>query len=197
MNRLRNLDPRYCQISILVGLLLYGVCALDFDVSPLHAVAMLLSVTLAQFFFTRFLNHHSFDPRSPLISGLSLCLLLRINSVWLAIAAAILAIGSKYMIRWRRKPIFNPTNFGIVVMLLLPSGGWVSSGQWGSAVWFTFLIAGLGGFVVNRATRSDITLAFLAFHTSILFGRAWWLGDPLTIPIHQLQSEHCSSSPSS
>ena len=42
--------------------------------------------------------------------------------------------------------------------------------------------------MVNRAARSDVTYAFLAFYLAILFGRALWLGQPLAIPLHQLGS---------
>jgi len=36
--------------------------------------------------------------------------------------------------------------------------------------------------------RSDVTYAFLGFHVALRLGRAWWLGDPLSIPLHQLQN---------
>ena len=42
-----------------------------------------------------------------------------------------------------------------------PGQVWVSPGQWGSVAFFGFLIACLGGLVVNRAARSDVTFAFL------------------------------------
>jgi Na+-translocating ferredoxin:NAD+ oxidoreductase RnfD subunit len=42
--------------------------------------------------------------------------------------------------------------------------------------------------VVNRAARSDVTIAFLSFYIGLLFARALWLGDPLSIPLHQLQN---------
>jgi Na+-translocating ferredoxin:NAD+ oxidoreductase RnfD subunit len=54
--------------------------------------------------------------------------------------------------------------------------------------WFGFLIACLGSLVVTRAARADVTLAFLAFYVGLLITRALWLGDPLTIPLHQLES---------
>jgi Na+-translocating ferredoxin:NAD+ oxidoreductase RnfD subunit len=65
---------------------------------------------------------------------------------------------------------------------------WVSPGQWGSTAFFGFLMVCFGGLVLNRAARSDVTLAFLLFYTAILFGRALWFGDPLTIPLHQLEN---------
>ncbi len=41
---------------------------------------------------------------------------------------------------------------------------------------------------MQAAQRSDIALFFLGSHAALLFARAYWLGDPLAIPLHQLQS---------
>src|SRR6185295_14923363 len=92
--------------------------------------------------------------RSALISGLSLCLLFRTNRAALAILAAVLTIAGKFLIRYRGKHVFNPTNGGIVAMLLLSSQVWVSPGQWGAPAFFAFLMACAGSLVVNRAARS-------------------------------------------
>ena len=53
---------------------------------------------------------------------------------------------------------------------------------------FGFLMACLGGLIVNRAARSDVTMAWLTFYLALLFGRSYWLGEPMTIPVHRLQS---------
>ena len=42
--------------------------------------------------------------------------------------------------------------------------------------------------MVNRAARSDVTLAFLVFYLALVVGRSLWLGEPLAIPLHRLQS---------
>ncbi len=65
---------------------------------------------------------------------------------------------------------------------------WLSSGQWGSAAIGAFALACLGFIVLTRARRAESTLGFLGFYALLLFGRALWLGDPLTIPMHQLQN---------
>ena len=185
--QLSSLDPRLYQIASLSTLLLYGLLWLRFDVS-LWQIAITLGIALlTQYAGTRFYNLPSFDPRSPLISALSLCLLLRTNDLPVAALAAFIAIGSKFVIRWKDKHLFNPTNLSLVVMLA--SGiGWISPGQWGQVAWFGFLIACLGGLVVTRAARADVTLAFLVFYVGLLIARALWLGDPLTIPLHQIES---------
>jgi Na+-transporting NADH:ubiquinone oxidoreductase subunit NqrB len=180
-------DPRLYQIATLSGLLAYGMSLLRFDVA-LPQVALTLGAALgAQLVFGRLWRLPRYDPRSALISGLSLCLLLRTEHLWVVPAASVLAVGSKFVLRWRGKHMFNPTNVALVA-LLAAGQAWVSPGQWGSSAFFAFLMACLGGLVVNRALRSDVTAAFLGWHLLFLFGRTYRLGDPLSIPLHQLQS---------
>lgn len=180
-------DPRLYQIASLSTLLLYGLIWLHFDVSTWQIAITLGAAQLTQYAATRYFALPSFDPKSALISSLSLCLLLRTNDMAVTALAAFIAIGSKFVIRWKGKHVFNPTNLALVV--ILSSGlGWISPGQWGQVAWLGFLIACLGSLVVTRAVRADVTLAFLTFYISLLVLRALWLGDPLTIPLHQLES---------
>jgi len=182
------MDPRVFQITALAGLLIYGLTSLGFDVSAIQAAVTLGTVLGTQWVCARVWALPRFDPRSALISGLSLCLLLRTNYLALVVAAGVITIASKFLLRWRGKHLFNPTNFGLVAMMLISGSVWVSPGQWGSGAFFGFLIACLGGLVVNRAQRSDVTLAFLAFHLAIVFGRSFWLGEPIEIPLHRLRN---------
>jgi Na+-transporting NADH:ubiquinone oxidoreductase subunit NqrB len=181
-------DPRAYQIAVLSGLLLWGVLGLDFALTPAAAALVIGSALGAQWLFGRWAGLAGFEPRSALISALSLCLLLRTSLPALAVLGSVLAIGSKFALRVRGKHVFNPTNFALAVLMLVSDAAWVSPGQWGTSAFLAFLIACLGGMVVHRALRSDVTLAFLAGHATLLFGRAAWLGDPVAIPLHQLQS---------
>ena len=181
-------DPRLYQIATLACLLGYGLIRLDFEIPLVQAASMLGTALVTQFACTRLWRLPAFDPRSALISGLSLCLLLRTNSLALSIAAAIVTVGSKFVIRINGKHLFNPTNFGVVAMMLATGLVWVSPAQWGNVAFFAFLMACLGGLVVNRAARSDVTFAFIVFYMSLVFGRSLWLGEPLVIPLHRLQS---------
>ncbi len=183
------MDPRWFQIFALSSLLLYGRCGLGFEIGLPQAAITLGSVLAAQFAGTRLARLPAFDPKSALISGLSLCLLLRTNSLVLAATAAVITVASKFLLRVNGKHLFNPTNFGLVATMLATGGAvWVSPGQWGNVAFFAFLIACLGGLVVMRATRSDVTLAFTVSYLALVIGRSLWLGEPLTIPLHRLQS---------
>ena len=183
----KSFDPRLYQITSLATLLTYGFFWLHFDVSPSQIVLTIGTALLTQYAGTRFAKLPFFDPKSALISALSLCLLLRTDHLAMAVMASVIAVGSKFIFRWRDKHLFNPTNLALAVMLATGLG-WISPGQWGQVAWFGFLIACLGCLVVTRAARADVTLAFLAFYVGLLYARALWLGDPLAIPFHQIES---------
>ncbi len=180
-------DPRHYQIGVLSVLIILGTFYFAFDLALWHICACVGSTLATQAVGDK-LTGRRFDPRSPLISALSLTLLLRTGSLWLSLAAGIIAIGSKYVIRWRGKHIFNPANIALVALALLFDGAWVSPGQWGAAPWLAIALFGIGGIVTKKASRWDVSLSFLAFYAALVTGRALWLGDPLSIPFHQLQS---------
>jgi len=182
------LDPRYHQIAVLSGLLLYGLGWLHFDITPGRAVLLLGTALLAQYACTQIWGLPKFDPKSALISGLSLCLLLRTNFAAIAILGAVITIASKFVVRWHGRHLFNPTNFGLVFLMFLGAHVWVSPGQWGNVAYFGFLMACLGGLVVNRAARSDVTYAFLISFAALQFGRAAWALQRWQVPLHRLES---------
>jgi Na+-transporting NADH:ubiquinone oxidoreductase subunit NqrB len=189
MNTIARLsDPRYFQIAVLSSLLVFGVTVLDFGIHWQNAIVIIATAQTVQFAFTRLLKLPRFDPLSALITSLSLTLLLRTDVAALAATAALIAIGSKFLVRVRGKHVFNPANVALVSMMLVTDRAWVSSGQWGSAAIGAFALACLGFLVLTRARRAETTIAFILFYGVLVFGRALWLGDPLSIPVHQLQN---------
>ncbi len=189
-SRLNSLlrDPRYYQIVVLGMLLTYGITVLDFGILWQNALIIVSTALAVQFLGTRYFDLGRFDPLSPLITSLSLTLLLRTDLVSLAALAATLAIGSKFLLRYNGKHIFNPANFALVSLMILSDHAWVSSGQWGSAAIGAFVLACLGFLVLTRARRAETTIAFIILYAAMLFGRAVWLDDPFSIPLHQIQN---------
>lgn len=186
VSRLR--DPRWYQVLVLSLLLGFGILVLDFGIHWENAVAVFLTAQAVQFLASRYLAHIPYEPLSALITSFSLTLLLRTEFTSLAMLAAVIAIGSKFVVRVRGKHVFNPANVALVSMMLLTDRAWVSSGQWGSATIGALALACLGMLVLTRAKRAETTIAFLSCFALLLTGRALWLGDPLGIPLHQLQN---------
>ncbi|HHL42001.1 MAG TPA: hypothetical protein ENJ42_00140 [Hellea balneolensis] len=185
--RVLVLDPRHYQIAILSSLIVLGLIRYGFSLPWWHAAASIGGALSSQLLFSKLFGVR-FDGRSPLISSLSLTLLLRTGSVWISLLAACLVVASKFLIRVRGKHVFNPANFAIVTVALLFSGAWVSPGQWGTAPILALWLAGLGMLVTTKAKSFDLTAGFLVSYAVLLVGRALYLGDPLTIPLHQFQS---------
>jgi enediyne biosynthesis protein E5 len=181
-------DARHYQIVALTTLVIFNFGWIDFGARPLNSAFALIGALVTQVFCSR-LAGIPLDLRSPLITGLSLSLLLRADEPWIHLVAGMIAIGSKFLLRIDGKHIWNPAGFAIVVLLFTAKGHvWISPGSWGSNVWFAALLVFFAILVLGAARRSDIAIFFLGTHAALLLARALWLGDPLAIPLHQLQS---------
>ena len=208
-------DARHWQILALSGLFTLSLTTSDFGATPRALLAAITGAMVAQLSGTVWVNARKakrsaptgshwrastlqaglvgwladFQWKSALITSLSLSILLRANSLWFWLAAGLIGVGAKFLIRYRGKHLFNPACIGIVaVSLASGSAAWVSPGQWGQAPIFAAFAIGFAALVLSSAKRLDIALGFLAGFALMLFGRALYLGDPIAIPIHQLQS---------
>jgi len=180
-------DARIWQIGALATLLAVGIWRLGFGQDVTNVAAILGAALLAQAILSRAFELQRFDPLSPIITALSLCILLRANGPQLLAVVAAAAMAAKFLIRVNGKHIFNPANFAIVVALATGEA-WISPSQWGTAAWSAFLFASLAILVLSRAKRAEIALAFLIAFAGLALARALYLGDPLAIPVKQLQS---------
>lgn len=181
-----SLDPRLFQAVTLGTLLSANILWLDLGSSAGQAAVTIACTLATQTVVCRLIGVR-WDWRSPLITGLSLSLLLRSHDPTIWAAAGVLGTASKFALRIRGKHIFNPACLAIVV-LLATGRVWVSPGQWGSVAWSGLALAGAALLVLQRAARADTALVFLGTYTALLACRCTLLGDPWTIPWHQLQS---------
>jgi Na+-transporting NADH:ubiquinone oxidoreductase subunit NqrB len=164
-------DPRYFQITFLFVFLIYGISVLSWEVTFPILSAAFLSCIITQLAFIHFKTHDYHSLKSALISALSLCLMLKTNHWHIMVLAGVLAIASKFIFRFyhpeskekpgRSKHFFNPTNFGIIVTMMLTGQAWISPGQWGSNGLLVFSIGLLGLVVLLRVKRLDTAFSFL------------------------------------
>lgn len=153
-------DPRHYQILFQTLFLIYGITILEWDKDLLKYACIFLTCIAAQWLLNK-TESKTPSIKSALISALSLCLMLKTNTITAAIIAGVLSIGSKYIFRINGKHVFNPTNFGIIATILLTGEAWITPGQWGSNGMLLFIIGSLGFSVLLTVKRLDIALTFL------------------------------------
>ena len=134
--------------------------------------------------------------QSAYISGISLALLTKpqSNILWPFAAGAFLAIGSKYVLRYRGRHLWNPTNFAISALVLLAPGQVaVLSHQWGNDLATNAVIWAVGILVVTRARVLHVTLTYLGAFLLLAWVRSLMVGTPflaevapVTGPMYQL-----------
>ncbi len=172
-------DARYLQIFLLSSFLLYGWLFLGwFEYASIYLAAF-SSCLLSQYFWARRKRLPPGSWKSAMISALGLCLLLKVNFWPWMFLAGVLTVSSKFLIVVNRKHVFNPTNFGIIA-LILTGNAWISPGQWGSGELVGLLIA-LGAVgILFQVDRWDVAVSFLLglflleyLRTIVYLGWSW------------------------
>lgn len=182
-----NGDARHWQLLALSGLFFLSRFVSDFGASFTALGAALSGAMIAQFIGAK-ATRTRFEWKSAAITTLGITILLRAADPLFWFGAGLIGIGAKFFVRYNKKHIFNPACLGIAVVTLASSGAWVSPGQWGQTPIVAAFVMGFAALVLSSAKRLDIALGFLGFFAALLFGRAMWLGDPLVIPMHQMQN---------
>lgn len=181
-------DPRWLQMFLLTNFLTYGWIFLDWYSHSKIYIAALLSCLLTQFVWSSTKGLSKGSWKSAIISGLGLCLLLRVNSWEWMFLAGILTISSKFLLRANGKHIFNPTNFGIII-LLISGFGWVSPGQWGSGEAIFGLVFSGAALVLFGIKRWDVAFSFLLCLFILEAGRSvGYLGWSWDVVFHKFNS---------
>jgi Na+-transporting NADH:ubiquinone oxidoreductase subunit NqrB len=165
-------DARHYQIAFLSIFLAFGCIGLNWEISLARLLVTFGTCIGTQMVCTHFTTKDHSSVKSALISALSLCLMLKTNLLWVSAFAAFLSIGSKFLIRVKGKHVFNPTNFGIIVSLLVTGQAWISPGQWGSDAMLLFMVGILGLSVLIRVKRLDTAIAFLIGFCGLAFSRS-------------------------
>ncbi len=188
-----KIDLRDLQIIALSWFLGLGIIGHYFESainwkSILTAIALVLVTQYLADFWIKQKEDVVLISRSALITGLGLCLLLRTNSLEVMALAAASAILSKFCLKFRGKHLFNPANFGIIIVLCLTNQAWVSPGQWGESFLLALLFVGSGGLILSWLGRWETTVVFLFVYSAGLFLRNAWLGFGADMMWHELNS---------
>jgi hypothetical protein len=133
-------------------------------------------------------------PASAYISGISVGILTRSPFLWPYALTSWISILSKYVLRVDGRHLWNPSNFGVsVVLFLAPETVSLLSIQWGNNIWPMAVIWLLGFFIVWRVGKLHISAAYVVsflvfgFILSAITGNPWQAAlAPITGPMYQL-----------
>jgi enediyne biosynthesis protein E5 len=170
----RFVPPIFITLILLVGHLTFGI--LESYQKTLLAIGTSI---LAELVLGRIFLHKWPNLASAYITGISVGILLRSPAFWPYALCSLIAITSKYVLRVKGRHIWNPSNFGICVVLFLASETVASlSIQWGNNLWAMLVIWTLGTAIIWRLRRFHICAVYVISFMLLAILRARITGDP-------------------
>ena len=170
----RFVPPVFITLILLVGHLTFGI--LESYQKTLLAIGTSI---IAELILGRIFLHKWPHLASAYITGISVGILLRSPGFWPYALCSLLAITSKYVLRVKGRHIWNPSNFGICVMLFLASEAVASlSIQWGNNLAAMAVIWALGTAIIWRLRRFHICAVYVVSFLLLALLRAKITGDP-------------------
>jgi enediyne biosynthesis protein E5 len=194
--RLGRMDPRYL-VSFLITLILvlgearYGILG-GYD----RLVTALGVCTATELALSRLVRGRFANLASAYITGISLALLIkpRADLLWPFALGGFLAIASKYVLQYRGRHLWNPSNFAISLLLLAaPASVSILSHQWGNELATNAVIWCFGLLIVSRVRLLHVTLTYVVCFVALAALRTQVVGGPflaeiapITGPMYQL-----------
>jgi Na+-translocating ferredoxin:NAD+ oxidoreductase RnfD subunit len=185
----RYLAPAFITCILLAGHLSFGILE-SYKKTGLAIIASLVTeLVLGRLFTGKWPNL-----ASAYITGISVGILVRSPAFWPYVICSIVSIMSKYVLRIKSRHIWNPSNFGISVLLFLaPETVATLSIQWGNYLLPMIVIWCLGSVIIWRVRRFHITATYVTCFIAFAFLRSYITGSPwqseiapLTGPMYQL-----------
>ena len=149
---------------VIVFLIILSLASAFFYGFGVEALLPILIAVITTILLDLTINYFKFKtwefPQSALISGLFIGGLLTQNLAWyIYVIAGAIAILSKHLVKYQQKHIFNPANFGILLVSIIFG---VSHTWWISSPLIFVLIFGI--FIIWRLGRFDLTISFLVVY---------------------------------
>ena len=185
----RYLAPLFITTILLVGQISYGILESWSRTFLAIGAAIVTELALGRLITGKWPNL-----ASAYITGISVGILIRSPEFWPYALCSAIAITSKYVIRWRGKHLWNPSNLAICVLLLLaPEFVATLSVQWGNTIWPMLIVWTLGALITWRVDRLHITATYVASFVMFSLLRGFITGHgflaevaPITGPMYQL-----------
>jgi hypothetical protein len=191
--RLR-IDTRYLAPALITCVLIAGQISFGFLESWSRTFLAIATAIVVELVAVRLLYGKWPHLASAYVSGISVGILVRSPAFWPYALCAAISITSKYVLRIGNRHIWNPTNFGIVAMLLLAADTVAGlSVQWGNNLLPMAFVWFFGAIILKMVDRLHITLTYVASFLILAVVRASITGHPvlsevapITGPMYQL-----------
>lgn len=159
----------YVILALVAYLLLASIGSQTINGISNAIIAVVVSVTL-DILCSLMVKRKKIMPLGAIITGLIISLILSITTSWSIIAAtSAISILSKYLLVYRKKPVFNPAAFGLLLSILLFGTGQSWWGAFGDLPAWTNIFLLIGGYaVMNRVNKAPQVLSFLGTFFVIL-----------------------------
>jgi Na+-transporting NADH:ubiquinone oxidoreductase subunit NqrB len=185
----RYIAPIFITCILIAGQITFGMLESYKKTGIAIAASLLTELILGKIFTGKYPNL-----ASAYISGISVGILVRSPAFWPYALCAVISIMSKYVLRVKGRHIWNPSNFGISVLLFLaPATVAGLSIQWGNYLLPMLIIWVLGSIIIARLHRFNITGTYVVCFIAFAFLRSYITGSPwpsevapLTGPMYQL-----------
>jgi hypothetical protein len=170
----RYIAPAFITCILLAGNLSFGILESYQKTLIAIVVSIATELVLGRIFLRKWLH-----PASAYITGISVGILVRSPAFWPYAVCSAISITSKYVLRVKGRHIWNPSNFGISVLLFLAADTVASlSIQWGNYLWPMIVIWILGSVIIARLHRFHITAIYVISFLLFAFMRSWMTGSP-------------------
>lgn len=121
-------------------------------------------------------------PDGAVLSALIVAMVLSPHEPWwVVMVTALVAVGSKYLLRAGKANLFNPAALGLVATFYVfhTAQSWWGAMPEVSPLWIGLLVA-VGVFTVQRVNKIPVVLAFLGTYYA-LFALAAFVGEPALV----------------
>jgi Na+-translocating ferredoxin:NAD+ oxidoreductase RnfD subunit len=189
-----SVDKRYLAPLLITCILAAGQVSFGFLESYSRTALAILIALLTELVVGRIFWGQWPHLASAYVSGISVGILVRSPAFWPYALASMLSITSKYVLRVKGRHLWNPSNFGICVLLLLALDTVASlSIQWGNYLLPMIIIWILGSFIIWQVKRFHICATYVVSFLLFAWVRSWITGHPflaevapITGPMYQL-----------
>src|SRR5918996_5523526 len=186
IGRIRD-DPRYLTAGFLTFILIVGQVWLRFLESfEQFAIALAFSMG-TELVLSRICYGKWPNLVSAYMTGVSIGILVRSPFWWPYAAGSMLGISQKYAVQYRGRHLFNPSNFGLCMLLLAAPGSVAAlSKQWTNTPWVMLLVFSLGLVVIGRQKRLHLVFTYVSSFVALSFVRTAITGVPVWVEVGQV-----------